>query len=71
MDEALEHIIRQALADAHAARWDYLTQTERAVLEARPDMPASEALSAVEAVLILAIISAALAAWMIFASRKI
>ncbi len=46
----LDTVIRQALADAHAAGRDHLTQTElavRAVLQARPDMTASEALSAV------------------------
>ena len=51
MDPALENVIRQALADARAAGKDHLTQTElavRAVLKARPDMTASEALSAVE-----------------------
>ncbi len=53
MDESLERIIRQALEDAHATGRDYLTQTElavRAVREVRPDMTASEALSAVELV---------------------
>ena len=50
MDPAVETIIRQALADARAAGRDYLTQTEiavRAVLKARPNMTASEALTAV------------------------
>ena len=54
MDPDLETVIRQALADARAAGKDYFTQTElavRAVLQARPDMTASEALSAVELVL--------------------
>ena len=44
---------RQALADAQAAGRDYLTQTELAVgavLQVRPDMAASEALSAVNLV---------------------
>jgi hypothetical protein len=53
MDPDLENIVRQALADAQAAGRDYLTQTElavRAVLKVRPDMTASEALSAVELV---------------------
>ncbi len=53
MDPDLETVIRQALADARAAGKDYFTQTElavRAVLQARPDMTASEALSAVELV---------------------
>ena len=51
MDPALETVIRQALADARAAGRDYLTQTElavRAVLKARPDLTASEALSLVD-----------------------
>lgn len=49
MDTSLERIIRQALEDARAAGKDYLTQTElavRAVRQARPDMTASEALTA-------------------------
>ncbi len=53
MDESLERVIRQALADAEATGRDYLTQTElavRAVLQVRPDMTASEALTAVEMV---------------------
>ncbi len=53
MDESLERIIRQALEDARATGRDYLTQTElavRAVREVRPDMTASEALTAVELV---------------------
>ena len=53
MDPDLENVVRQALADARAAGRDYLTQTElavRAVCQARPDMTASEALSAVELV---------------------
>ena len=53
MDPYLENIIRKALADAWAAGRDHLTQTGlavRAVLKARPDMTASEALSAVELV---------------------
>ena len=53
MDPYLENIIRKALADAWATGRDHLTQTElavRAVLKARPDMTASEALSAVELV---------------------
>ncbi len=52
-DGALEWIIRFALKDARAKGRDHLTQTElvvRAVLEARPDMTASEALAAVEMV---------------------
>ena len=51
MDPDLENVIRQALADAQAAGRDYLTQTEaavRAVLQVRPDMTASEALTAVD-----------------------
>lgn len=53
MNPDLENVIRQALADARAAGHDYLTQTElvvRAVLQVRPDLTASEALSAVELV---------------------
>ena len=51
MDPDLANVIRQALADARAAGRDHLTQTElavRAVLRARPDMTASESLTAVE-----------------------
>ena len=50
MDPDLENVIRQALADAKAAGKDHLSQTElavRAVLCARFDMTASEALTAV------------------------
>ena len=50
MDPDLETVIRQALADARAAGKDHLSQTERAVgavLKVRPDMTASEALTAV------------------------
>ena len=50
MDPDLENVIRQALADAKDAGRDYLSQTEvavRAVLQARPDMTASDALTAV------------------------
>ncbi len=53
MDSGLERVIRQALADAQAAGRDHLTQTEqavRAVLQVRPDMTASEALTAVNLV---------------------
>ncbi len=53
MDPDLERVIRQALADAEAAGRDYLTQTEeavRAVLRVRPDMTASDALTAVNMV---------------------
>ncbi len=53
MERDLENVIRQALADAKAAGKDYLTQTEtavRAVLQARPDMTASDALVAVNSV---------------------
>ena len=49
-DLDLERVIRQALKDAEAAGRDHLSQTEaavRAVLQVRPDMTASEALSAV------------------------
>ena len=51
MDKSVERIIRRVLEDARAKGRDHLTQTElavRAVLEARPDMTASEALAAVE-----------------------
>ncbi len=50
MDADLENVIRQALADAGAAGRDRVAQTEqavRAVLQARPDMTASDALTAV------------------------
>ena len=50
MDPDLENVIRQALADAEAAGRDHVSQTEqavRAVLQARPDMTASDALTAV------------------------
>ncbi len=53
MDPDLENVIRQALADAEDAGRDYLSQTEvavRAVLQARPDMTASDALTAVNLV---------------------
>ena len=49
-DDPLERIIRQALENARATGKDYLTQTElavRAVLNARPDLTASDALTAV------------------------
>jgi hypothetical protein len=49
----LVNVIRQALADAAAAGRDHLGQTElavQAVLRARPDMTASEALTAVNLV---------------------
>ena len=50
MDLDLENVIRQALGDALAAGRDHLGQIElavRAVLRARPDMTASDALAAV------------------------
>ena len=50
MDRDLEAIIRRALAEARAAGKDHLTQTEgavRAVLQAFPDMTASDALAQV------------------------
>ena len=53
MDDDLQRVIRQALYDARAAGRDHLTQTEeavRAVLQERPDMTASEALTAVDLV---------------------
>ncbi len=53
MDPDLENVIRQALSDAKAAGNDYLSQTEEAiriVLQARPDMTASDALMAVNMV---------------------
>ncbi len=53
MDPDLDTVIRQALADARAAGKDYFTETReavRAVQKVRPDMTASEALAAVEAV---------------------
>ena len=53
MDPDLENVIRQALADAQAAGKDHLSQTEeavRTVRRARPDMTASDALTAVNLV---------------------
>ncbi len=53
MDPDLENVIRQALADARSAGRDHLGQTELAVqmvLQARPDMTASDALTAVNRV---------------------
>lgn len=53
MKHDLDTVIRQALADAQAAGRNHLTQTEvavRAVLQVRPEMTASEALSAGELV---------------------
>ena len=53
MDPDLENVIRQALADAEAARRDHLGQTEhavRAALQVRPDMTASDALTAINLV---------------------
>ncbi len=53
MDPDLENVIRQALADAQAAGRDHVGQTDlavQAVLQARPDMTASEALTAVNLV---------------------
>ncbi len=50
MDPDLENVIRQALGDARAAGKDHLSQTEtavRTVRQVRPDITASEALSAV------------------------
>ncbi len=50
MDPDLENVLRQALADAEAAGRDRVAQTEQAVsvvLQARPDMTASDALTAV------------------------
>ena len=50
MDPDLKNVIRQALADAEAAGRDHIAQIEqavRAVLQARPDMTASDALTAV------------------------
>ncbi len=49
----LENVIRQALGDALAAGKDYRSQTKlaiEAVLEARPDMTVTEALTAVNMV---------------------
>jgi hypothetical protein len=53
MDKSVERIIRRVLEEARAKGRDHLAQTElavRAVLGARPDMTASEALAAVEMV---------------------
>lgn len=53
MDPDLENVIRQAVAGALAAGKDHMSQTElavRAVQRARPDMTASDALTAVNLV---------------------
>ena len=53
MDKSVERIIRRVLEEAREKGRDHITQTEeavRAVLQARPDMTASEALAAVEMV---------------------
>jgi hypothetical protein len=53
MDPDHDNVIRQALADARSAGGDHLGQIELAVqmvLQARPDMTASEALAAVNKV---------------------
>ncbi len=50
MDKSIERIIRRVLEEAREKGRDHLTQTTlavRAVCQARPDMPASEALAAV------------------------
>ncbi len=51
MDPDLENVIRQALEDALAAGRDHMSQTVlavQAIQRARPDMTASEALTAVK-----------------------
>ncbi len=53
MDKSLDRIIRQALEEARAKGRDHLTQTQlavKAVHQARPDMTASEILTAVHLV---------------------
>ena len=53
MDPDLENVIRHALTDAKAAGKDHLSQTElavQAVQRVRPDMTASDALTAVDLV---------------------
>ena len=53
MDPDLENVIRQALGDALAAGKDHLSQTvlaDQVVQRARPDMTASDALTAVNLV---------------------
>jgi hypothetical protein len=53
MDKSIERIIRRVLEEARAKGRDHITQTElavRAVCEARPDMTASDALTAMEMV---------------------
>lgn len=50
MDKSIERIIRRTLKEARARGREDLTQTEtavRAVCQARPDMTASDALTAV------------------------
>ncbi len=52
-DESLEWIIRRTLEEARAKGRNELTQTElavRVVCQARPDMPASDALATVHLV---------------------
>ncbi len=51
LDDELMALIRRTIAEAEAAGKDFLTQTEwavRAVREARPEMGAPEALTAVK-----------------------
>ncbi len=53
MDPDLENVIRQALADALATGRDHMSQTMiavQAVQQARPDMTAADALTAVNMV---------------------
>lgn len=53
MDTDLDNVIRRTLAEAQAAGKDYLTQTEevvRAVLQAFPEMTASDALAQINRV---------------------
>ncbi len=53
MNPDLDNVIRQALGDALTAGFDHIGQTVlavQAVLEARPDMTAAEALAAVKLV---------------------
>jgi len=50
MDESLDRVIRQALDDARAKGWDYITQTELAVragCQSGPDLTVSEVLAMV------------------------
>jgi len=50
MDPELDTIIRQALADAQAAGWDYLSQTDEAIQAVRLARPGMTTLGEVNRV---------------------